>query len=288
MNDRNTYQLIDSGDFKKLEQVGEYRISRPSPQAVWRPRLNPDLWQKVDAYFTRFSGGEGKWTILNKKMKKTWDIQVAGIDFKMELTDFGHLGIFPEQAANWSQLQTLVKNGCQSRAEFNVLNLFAYTGGSTLAAALGGAKCVHVDASKTSVAWARENAARNGREELPVRWIVDDVQKFVAREIRRGSRYHGIILDPPSFGRGTKGESWKIEDHLNGLLDQLKQLLADDFAFLLLSAHSNGYTPEGMKNLLGPLVYGVKGHFDAREMLIPEQDQERMLPSGAYCLFVRD
>ncbi len=283
-----TYELIDSGDFNKLEQVGPYRISRPSPQAVWRPTLPPDEWKKVDAFFTRFSGGEGKWSIVNKRMEKSWNINVSGIIFRMELTDFGHLGIFAEQAANWLQLQEIIAKARTSRSTMSVLNLFAYTGGSTIAAALAGAQCVHVDASKTSVAWARENASLNGPGELPIRWILDDVQKFVAREVRRGSRYQGIILDPPSFGRGTKGESWKIEEHLNGLLDQLKEILAPDFAFILLSAHSHGYTPEGMKNLLLPIVGHARGRFSAGEMLIPELGNQRHLPSGTYCLFTRE
>lgn len=283
-----TYELIDSGDFNKLEQVGPYRISRPSPQAVWRPILPPSEWKKVDAFFTRFSGGEGKWTIVNKRMEKTWAIRVSGINFRMELTDFGHLGIFAEQAANWLQLQEIITKARNSRSAISVLNLFAYTGGSTIACALAGAQCVHVDASKTSVAWARENASLNGPGELPIRWIVDDVQKFVAREVRRGSRYQGIILDPPSFGRGAKGESWKIEEHLNGLLSQLKDILAPDFAFILLSAHSHGYSPEGMKNLLLPVVGQVKGRFSAGEMLIPEPQNQRHLPSGTYCLFTRE
>jgi 23S rRNA (cytosine1962-C5)-methyltransferase len=287
---KTDYQLIDSGHFQKLEQVGPHRLVRPSPQAVWSPRLPAEQWKQVDAKFDRFAGGDGKWTIFNKSLPKRWTISQGPVTFTVGLTDFGHLGIFPEQDSNWHELHTLIRSQKKS-ADFSVLNLFAYTGGSTLACASAGAKVVHLDASKTSVQWARENAEASGLKEAPVRWIVDDVQKFVEREVRRGSKYHGVILDPPSFGRGTQNEVWKIEDHLIPLLANIKQLLDDAFSFVLLSCHSTGYTPMALTNLLKEITPERGGRYESREMLIQEIDESstkfgsRSLPSGASCLY---
>jgi 23S rRNA (cytosine1962-C5)-methyltransferase len=283
-----TYTLIDSGNFQKLEQVGSYRLVRPSPQAVWQPRLGEDVWKKVDARYARFSGGDGKWTFHTKKMQDQFTIEYGGLVLQMDLTDFGHLGLFAEQATNWQRIRELCLDGSRDGREFHVLNLFAYTGGSTLAAAQGGAKVAHVDASKTSVAWARQNAELNKLGKHEIRWLVEDVQKYVSREIRRDRKYQGIILDPPSFGRGTKNELWKIEEHLIPLLDGLKELLAPDFKFILLSSHSAGYTPVAMRNLLGPLTQGTKGRYLEEEMLVLEQNSGRALPSGANTWYIRD
>lgn len=282
---RFDYQLIDSGDFQKLEQVGPYRIVRPAAQAVWKPRLGKTEWEQVDAIFHRFSGGDGKWSVINKQLPKKWTIEQGPVRLVISLTDFGHLGIFPEQDDNWQKLHKLIEKRSLGR-QLNVLNLFAYTGGSTLACAAAGAKVVHLDASKTSVAWARENAQASDAAEKPVRWIVDDVQKFVEREVRRGHKYHGVILDPPSFGRGANNEIWQIEDHLVALLSNIQQVLADDFLFILLSSHSNGYTPLALQNLLMSIVDPSKGYFDIGEMIVHEKDSGRVLPSGASALFV--
>jgi 23S rRNA (cytosine1962-C5)-methyltransferase len=283
---RYDYKLIDSGNFQKLEQVGPHRFVRPAAQAVWKPRLSDEVWRKVDATFNRFSGGDGKWTVHNRSLPKKWVIEQGPVKLVISLTDFGHLGIFPEQDANWDKLHDLI-NARKGSREINVLNLFAYTGGSTIACATAGAKVVHLDASKTSVAWGRENADASGAADMPVRWIVDDVQKFVEREVRRGNKYHGVILDPPSFGRGTNNEVWQVEDHLVPLLANIKQILADDYLFILLSCHSNGYTPMALQNLLLDVVDQDLGAFDIREMVIAEQDSGRVLPSGASALFTR-
>lgn len=280
------YRLIDCGNFQKLEQVGPWRLVRPAAQAVWRPRLGNDEWSKADAVFTRFSGGDGKWTIKNRKLPEQWTIDIPSIGkLVIRPTEFGHLGIFPEQHPNWERMGNLVAEQVNSGRQINVLNLFAYTGGSSLACARAGAHVVHLDASKTSVAWGRENAEASGLADKPLRWIVDDVQKFVAREVRRESKYHGIILDPPSYGRGTKGETWNIETMLPDLLDNLKQILAEDFSFILLSSHSNGYTPQALTNLLSEIVPVSKGEFLAEEMIVPEEGTGRVLPSGACCFF---
>ena len=279
------YTLLDSGDFRKLEQIGPYRLVRPSPQAVWRPRLGAKAWQDVNATYVRSAGGDGSWT-LHSKLPDSWTITIDEQSFLIELTDFGHLGIFAEQRQNWQKLTRLARDKSK-QGPCRVLNLFGYTGGATLAAAAGGAEVVHVDASKTSNAWARENAALRGLADRPIRWITEDVKKFVEREGRRGSTYHGIILDPPSFGRGAKNEVWKIESDLPPLLASLKDLLVQDFSFILLSAHSNGYTPIALKNMVHDMVAGTPGTFTAEEMTVPEAGGDRLLPSGASCLFER-
>lgn len=283
-----SYQLLDTGNFQKLEQVGPYRVVRPAAQAVWRPRFPESEWRAADATFTRFSGGDGKWERRNRKLPENWKIAIPEIGhLVIRLTDFGHLGIFPEQHRNWARMGGLVAERKGAIKELNVLNLFAYTGGSSLACAAAGAHVAHVDASKTSVAWARENAEASNLSDRPVRWLVDDVQKFVSREVRRGTKYHGIILDPPSYGRGPKGESWKIEEMLPPLLDDLKKLLADDYVFVLLSSHSTGYTPLALVNLLSEICDPKAGSFESEEMVVAEEGSGRVLPSGASCLYVR-
>ena len=283
----NTYALLDSGNFQKLEQVGPYLLVRPAAQAVWRPRLADAEWQRADASFSRFSGGDGKWEVRNRKLPEAWTIVMPAVgELVIRLTDFGHLGIFPEQHSNWSRLAELVQERTQRQQETQVLNLFAYTGGSTLACARAGAAVAHLDASKTSVNWGRENAEQAGLKDKPVRWLVDDVQKFVAREVRRASKYHGIILDPPSFGRGPKGETWKIEEMLPPQLADLGQLLAPDFSFVLLSSHSAGYTPLALTNLLSEICPANTGQMSSGEMVVLDS-AGRALPSGASCLFVK-
>ncbi len=282
----SNYQLLDSGHFQKLEQIGPYRLIRPAASAVWRPKLAAAEWSRYDARFERDRGGEGEWERKNKSLPEHWDIDVSGMKFRIRLTGFGHLGIFPEQEANWKKLRDLVKKARETRDEFRVLNLFAYTGGSSLFCAQGGAQVVHLDASKTSVSWARENAGLNDLSEAPIRWIVDDVKDFVAREVRRGSKYHGIILDPPSYGRGPKKQLWKIEEDLMPLLENLKLLMAEDFCFCLLSSHSQGYTPMAHQNQLAQMTGFAKATFATGEMLI--FDEKGMgLPSGGSSLLLR-
>ena len=283
----SNYQLIDAGNFKKLERFGPYLISRPSAQAVWRPSLPQSEWRKADALFTRNSGGDGKWTIFNKKIPESWDIAVDEVKMKIRLTDFGHTGIFPEH----HQLPILARNikkRVEQGKEFRLLNLFAYTGAVSLVGAKAGAHVTHIDASKTSVSWARENSVISGLEDKPVRWIVEDVQKFVKREIKRGSKYHGVVLDPPSFGRGPKGDVWKIEEHLFGLLDDIKEILDEDFSFIQLSAHSQGYTPVALRNLLSEIINEQEGKFTDFEMCVKPDTGTKNLPAGACSLFERD
>lgn len=281
------YQLIDAGNFKKLEKIGPYLICRPSAQAVWRPDLGPETWGKVDAVFTRHSGGDGEWKVLNRQLPKEWPIEISGIKMMIRLTDFGHVGVFPEHH-DTDRITSIIKNKVSTGEEFRLLNLFAYTGAVSVCCAGAGAFVTHIDASKTSVNWARENAELSGLSDKPVRWIVDDVCKFVKREIKRGKSYHGVILDPPSFGRGPKGDVWKIEEHLSELLDDIKEVLTEDFSFIKLSAHSQGYTPIALENILSAILSKKdveRGELSSFEMSVTSKAGLKRLPAGACAFF---
>ncbi|WP_068471167.1 class I SAM-dependent methyltransferase [Candidatus Protochlamydia phocaeensis] len=279
MSKLHSYALIDSGEGRKLERFGPYLLSRPCSQAVWKPQLSMQEWNKADAFFSREQ--ENKWTWL-KRLPEKWQIEVAEIIFKISPTDFGHLGIFPEQRDFWEWIQTTLKPFASSKQKPRVLNLFAYSGGSTLAAAKAGAAVCHLDASKGMVAWARENAALNQLEQAPIRWIVEDVKKFLARELKRGSRYDAIILDPPTFGRGAKGELFKIEDEIVPLLNDCRKLLSDQPLFVLFSCHTPGFSPLVMQHLLNQAMEGMKGHIEVGEMILTGHNGAFDVPSGTY------
>jgi 23S rRNA (cytosine1962-C5)-methyltransferase len=240
----NSYKLIDSGDGRKLEQFGPYILSRPCSQAVWKKTVSEEQWRNADAIFTREE--ENRW-IKKAHLPTQWSCDVDSLIFKIQPTDFGHLGMFAEQRPFWSWMRDLIKK--QPR-KIKALNLFAYSGGSTLACAQGGAEVCHLDASKGMVAWARENAALNKLEGAPIRWITDDVIKFLQREIRRQNRYDAIILDPPTFGRGAQGELFKIEQQIIPLLQMCKEVLSDHPLFILFSCHTPGFTPHALRNLM--------------------------------------
>jgi len=282
----HTYTLLDAGNFQKLEQVGSFRMIRPAPQAAWRAELPAKEWEQVDATFTRFSGGKGRWDVRQKDMPAQWTIDVPVGTMVLKRSSFGHIGMFAEQMTYWKTLHNLTTHTVTQCGECRVLNLFAYTGGSTLACAAGGASIVHVDASKPTVAWARENAAASHLEDASIRWIVDDVQKFAAREVRRKSTYHGIILDPPSYGRGPQGQAWNIEENLPHLLQDLARLLDTEFSFIHLSAHSANFSALVLENCLRAYFPTSSGTFRTEEMLIPSQGTFP-LPSGASSLFSR-
>lgn len=273
-NQDDTYSLIDSGSAYKLEKFGPYLISRPCSQAVWKPQLSQEIWNKADAFFSR--EGQNRWVFAKGQLPDFWHIKLANIIFKISPTDFGHLGIFPEQHHFWNWIQQTASKGTK------VLNLFAYSGGATLAAAKAGAEVCHLDASKGMVAWARENAALNHLELAPIRWIVDDVSKFLARELRRGSRYDAIILDPPSFGRGAKGEVFKIEEEITKLLKSCRDLLSDTPKFILFSSHTPGFSPLVMQHLLKQVLEGLPGKIDVGEMLLEGNRQIFSVPSGTF------
>lgn len=269
------YALLDSGLGRKLERFGGYTLVRPCSQAVWRQSLADDVWRGASAVFDRDKG-------LNwhgrEALPENWTIETDGIKFRLSSTDFGHLGIFPEQRASWRWIGETIHSASR---KLSVLNLFAYSGGSTMAAALAGADVCHLDASQGMVEWARKNAELNGLKAHPIRWIADDVHKFLSREVKRGRRYDGIILDPPSFGRGTRGEVYKLERDLPHTLDLCRQVLSDAPAFVLLSAHTPGVTPIVLKHLLEDAMAGTgDGTFECAEMLLEGAHGVRPVPSG--------
>lgn len=275
MHSKN-YLLLDSGYGQRLEQFGELLLIRPCAQAVWPPALPKEMWDGAHAIFDREGGKQ--WTVKGS-LPATWNVCLDEIWFKLKRTDFGHLGIFPEHASQWDWMRKQL----QTRPGARVLNLFAYSGGTTLAAAQCKAHVCHVDAAKGMVDWARENAALNQLEKCPIRWIVDDVRKFLAREIRREERYEGIILDPPTFGRGKSGEVFKIETDLQKILQQCVELLSENPLFLLFSCHTPGYTPLVMEQVLKPHLKG--GVIESGEMVLTPVKQDGpffILPTGTF------
>lgn len=273
------YELLDSGDGRKLERFGDKILERPASQAVWRPDQPESVWARAHARFDRAEGN--RWHGRHR-LPEAWDAHIGGIRFRLSSTDFGHLGVFPEQRPMWRWL----RDTCAARPGLHILNLFAYSGGSTLAPAQSGARVCHVDASRGMTDWARDNARRNQLQDAPVRWIVDDVPAFLRREIKRGRRYNGIILDPPSFGRGAKGELFKIEERINPLLQQVRALLDPRPAFVLLSCHTPGFSPRVLQNLLEQHLGDLPGQHDAGEMLLTGAPGVRPLPSGNYARWV--
>ena len=278
----NDYTLLDSGHGRKLERFGSVVLDRPCAQAVWAPQQK-ELWEKADAYFTRKKGLEWRG---REQLPDAWTAWVNGVRLKLSTTDFGHLGVFPETRAMWDWIsETIQQETTRREAPLHFLNLFAYSGGATLAAAKGGAHCCHVDASKGMVNWARENAKLNNLEDHPIRWIVDDVNKFLRREIRRGRRYDGILLDPPSFGRGKGGELYKIEQALLDTLDLVKKVLSDRPCFVYLTSHTPGFSPMVLDNLLRQLMAG--GAVTCGEMLLTGGDGVLPIPSGTWARWLK-
>lgn len=274
------YQLLDSGNERKLEQIGPYLIVRPAPQAIWASRLPASTWQRAQAVYQRDRSGSGVWQ-WRDEVKREFDILFDHLSLRIKLTDFGHIGLFPEQAPNWAWLRDLIRTRMTTtQRNLHVLNLYAYTGGSSLAASQAGAHVVHVDAARGVVDWARRNAELSRLQERPIRWLVDDTLKFLKREVRRSNRYQGIILDPPSFGRGPQGEVFKIEDDILEILSACKDLLANDALFILYSCHTPGFSPLVMHNQLQSLNLR-SGAFSSGEMVVMDQ-QGRPLPSGTY------
>ncbi len=270
---RDDYELLDSGDGRKLERFGRYVLARPCSQALWRPALPEADWLKADASFDREDGN--RWH-GRTNLPAAWSIETAGIRFNLGGTDFGHLGIFPEQRAQWKWIREMVQGAGRP---VRVLNLFAYSGGSTLAAALGGAEVCHLDASKGMVEWARGNAALNGLSDRPIRWIVDDAHKFMKREIRRGRAYEAIVLDPPTFGRGAGGDMYKSVRDLKETLELVKTLLSDKPLFVLFSSHTPGLSPIVSDNILKQLFPAART--ESGEMLL--EGSSLPCPSGIYC-----
>ena len=270
------YELIDCGRGEKLERWGDQLLVRPDPQAIWNtPRSHPG-WKKNAGRYARSSTGGGQWQ--NRSMPERWTVSYGPLTFNVKPMNFKHTGLFPEQAANWDFAMAQIKNAGRP---VSVLNLFAYTGGATVACAAAGASVCHVDAAKGMVQWARENAKSSGLENAPIRWIVDDCGKFVEREIRRGRKYDAIIMDPPSYGRGPKGEIWKIEDNIHGLVKLCCRLLSDAPLFFLINSYTTGLAPSVLSYLLAAELKQYRGQVRADEVGLPVSSNGLVLPCGA-------
>lgn len=272
------YELLDTSAGERLERWGEVILIRPDPQIIWNTPKQLALWKQAHARYRRSSTGGGAWQIL-KKVPPVWKISYGDLRFQLKTMGFKHTGVFPEQAVNWDFTGNLIRNAPKP---LKVLNLFAYTGGATLACAQAGASVCHVDASKGMVAWARENAAASGLSDRPIRWLVDDCIKFVQREQRRGNRYDGIIMDPPSYGRGPGGEVWKLEENLYPFVKLCARVLSDKPLFVILNSYTTGLAPSVLGYILQMLVgrrFG--GHVTWDELGLPCTDSGMALPCGA-------
>ncbi len=276
------YELIDTSNGERLERWGDKILIRPDPQIIWNTEKTNPLWKNAHARYHRSKTGGGSWEVY-KKLPQVWNVAYKDIVFGVKPMGFKHTGIFPEQAANWDFVMDKIKN---SGRQLNVLNLFAYTGGATLACLKAGAKVCHVDASKGMVQWAKENAVLSSVVDRPVRWIVDDCLKFVQREIRRGNRYDGIIMDPPSYGRGPSGEVWKLEEQLFPLIIQCRQLLDENSVFFILNSYTTGLSPSVMKYMLGvTLQKELGGNVSADEIGLKATDTGLVLPCGSTAIW---
>ncbi len=276
------YELIDTSQGERLERWGDKILIRPDPQIIWNTEKTNPLWKNAHARYHRSKTGGGSWEVY-KKLPEVWKVSYGDIVFGVKPMGFKHTGIFPEQAVNWDFVMNKIK---ASGRQLNVLNLFAYTGGATLACLKAGAKVCHVDASKGMVQWAKENASMSSLSDRPVRWIVDDCLKFVQREIRRCNRYDGIIMDPPSYGRGPGGEVWKLEEQLFSLLTECMQLLDDDSVFFILNSYTTGLSPSVMKYLLGvTLQKKLGGEVSADEIGLRASDTAIVLPCGSTAIW---
>ena len=276
------YRLIDCTDGEKLELWTDMSLIRPDPQIIWKTEKKSSIWNSAHGHYHRSERGGGQWS-FKKKIPESWVIEYGDLRFNIRPTGFKHTGLFPEQAVNWDYMDGLIRSAGR---QINVLNLFAYTGGATLACANAGASVCHVDASKGMVQWARDNAKTSGLEDKPIRWIVDDCEKFVAREIKRGRRYDAVIMDPPSYGRGPTGEVWKLEDSIYDLVKLCVGVLSDEPLFFLLNSYTTGLSPSVMAYILKETV-GEKfgGSVTADEIGLPVEASGGVLPCGSTAIF---
>ena len=285
------YELLDSGDNEKLERFGDVVLSRPDPQALWTKRRSEQEWKRAHGQFSR-DEQKGDWSLASTIPKK-WSISHGGLRMWIKPTAFKHTGLFPEQSTNWAWLRERIGGASErcsipagSDGGIEVLNLFGYTGGATLACAEAGARVVHIDSSKSAVTWARENAELSGLADKPIRWIIEDARLFVEREIKRGRKYDGIIMDPPAFGHSPTSELWKIEDHFLPLIEDCMKLMSDKPLFFLINGYSAGYSAIAYQNNLLPLVQKYGGHIETGELTIRESatsdGEARLLPAGIF------
>ncbi len=287
-NNWNDYEILDCSQGEKLERWGDYILVRPDPQVLWNTDRNFKGWSKPNGHYYRSKKGGGEWDFFN--LPEQWSINYKNLTFNLKPFSFKHTGLFPEQAVNWDWFSEIIENAVAKRSAagtlqdkpVKVLNLFAYTGGATLSAAAAGAHVTHVDASKGMVNWAKENAESSGLRDKPIRWLVDDCTKFVEREIRRGNHYDGIIMDPPSYGRGPKGEIWKIEECIHDFIKLASKLLSDDPLFFLVNSYTTGLQPAVLTYLISTEVkkkYG--GNVVSNEIGLPVTRSGLVLPCGA-------
>jgi 23S rRNA (cytosine1962-C5)-methyltransferase len=281
--DWQDYTLLDCSDGERLERWGDIVLIRPDPQVIWQtPKTHP-LWQKANARYNRSKTGGGSWEVYSS-LPADWSVSYRDLTFRVKTMGFKHTGLFPEQAVNWDAVTQLIR---ESDRPLKVLNLFAYTGGATIACLKAGASVVHVDASKGMVQWAKENAKASGVGDRPVRWIVDDCIKFVQREIRRGNRYDIIIMDPPSYGRGPGGEVWKLEDEVYDFVALCEQVLSDDAKLMLINSYTTGLSPSVMQYILQAVVQLKHGGaVTCDEIGLPVAGTDRVLPCGASAFWL--
>ncbi len=271
------YEILDMADGEKLERWGNIILIRPDPQIIWKEKFRPALWKKANAHYHRSKSGGGEWEYI-KNVPKVWQVRYKDLVFNLKPMGFKHTGLFPEQAVNWEFMMNKIKN---SKRPIKVLNLFAYTGGATVACASAGASVCHVDSSKGMTAWAKENVASSGLSDKPVRFIIDDVIKFVQREIRRGNKYDAIVMDPPSYGRGANGEVWNIEESLYMLVELCSKILSDNPLFFLINSYTTGLSPTILANILS-MIIKKKGKVSCGEVGLPMKDSSIVLPCGIY------
>lgn len=284
--DWKDYELIDCSGGEKLERWTREILIRPDPQVIWKSEKEHKLWYQPSARYVRSRTGGGKWQTF-KRIPDAWQVRYKDLTFNIKTMGFKHTGLFPEQAVNWDYTRQLIRES--GRDDVKVLNLFAYTGGATVACLKEGAEVVHVDASRGMVQWAKENAKLSGVDEENVRWIVDDCIKFVQREIRRGNRYDIIILDPPSYGRGPKGEIWHLEDSIYDFVKLVAQVLSDNPIMVLLNSYTTGLSASVMKYILDDVLTGVRGgRVEADEIGLPVSSKKQVLPCGSSAIWTKD
>lgn len=273
------YEILDMANGEKLERWNNVILIRPDPQIIWKEKTFPEKWKKVDARYVRSKNGGGEWNFYNK-IPQDWSVKYKDLTFKLKPMGFKHTGLFPEQAVNWDFMISKIKN---ANRKIKVLNLFAYTGGATVACLSAGASVCHVDSSKGMCEMAKENVTASGLREKPVRFLIDDVFKFVNREIRRGNKYDAIIMDPPSYGRGKNGEIWKFEDNIEELIKLCTKVLSDEPLFFLVNSYTTGISSQVIENILRmELPKNINGKFSNGEVGLPMFNSKEILPCGIY------
>lgn len=278
-NNWKDYEIIDMADGEKLERWGKVYLVRPDPQIIWKEKTFPNKWKNINARYNRSKTGGGNWEYVNQ-LPKAWQIKYKDLTFNIKPMGFKHTGLFPEQAVNWDWMTNKIQ---KAKREIKVLNLFAYTGGATVACSYAGASVCHVDSSKGMVSWAKENIISSGLQKNPVRFIVDDVNKFVNREIRRGNKYDAIIMDPPSYGRGANGEIWQFENNISDLVKLCTNVLSEEPLFFLINSYTTGISATVLENILRKNINPkYKGQFSSGEIGLPMTNSKLLLPAGIY------